>query len=82
MFILTFQKHYADVCMKFQKYQRPVDFDPKLSHVKRELSDIEEKIHFMEVKNEDPAQVQRHLDQCMVSRKFYICLSHNSILLG
>ena len=51
---------------KFRKFQRPVDFEPKLTHVKRVLDEIEERIHLIELRSEDPDIIQGQLDQCMV----------------
>ena len=52
---------------KFRKFQRPVDFEPKLTHVKRVLDEIDERIHLIELCSEDPDVVQGQLDHCMVS---------------
>ena len=52
---------------KFRKFQRPVDFEPKLSHVKRMLDEIEERIHLIEIRSEDPDVMQAQLEHCMVS---------------
>ena len=60
------QKHYAEVMTKFRKFQRPVDFEPKLSHVKRQLDEIEERIHLIEIRSEDPEQISGQLEHCMV----------------
>ena len=65
-YFLSFQKHYAEVMAKFRKFQRPVDFEPKLTHVKRCLDEIDERVHLMDIRSEDPESVQRQLDTCMV----------------
>ncbi|XP_013413171.1 dystrophin isoform X2 [Lingula anatina] len=70
--ILILKKHYGEVQLKFMKFQRPVDFEPKLTHVKRALEEVQERIHLIELRSEDPEVVQTQLDQCM---KFYKCLS-------
>ena len=64
------QKHYTEVMAKFRKFQRPVDFEPKLTHVKRVLDEIEERIHLIELRSEDPDVIQGQLDQCMVGSIF------------
>lgn len=61
------QKHFAEVMMKFRKFQRPAEFEPKLSHVKRELDSIQERIHLLEVPSDDPQAIQERHDACMVS---------------
>ena len=51
---------------KFRKFQRPVDFEPKLTHVKRILDEIEERRHLIEIRNDDPEILHGQLDFCMV----------------
>ena len=52
---------------KFRKFQRPVDFEPKLTHVKRILDEIDERMHLIEVRGDDPETLQSQLETCMVS---------------
>ena len=52
---------------KFVKFQRPADFDDKLSHVRRLLDEIEEQMHYLDMTSADPDRIQLQLDQCMVS---------------
>ncbi|KAK2181696.1 hypothetical protein NP493_384g04000 [Ridgeia piscesae] len=65
------RKHYTEVMAKFRKFQRPVDFEPKLTHVKRVLDEIEERIHLIELRSEDPDIIQGQLDQCMAIQRFH-----------
>ena len=65
--LTVLQKHLGEVMAKFRKFQRPVDFEPKLTHVKRVLDEIDERIHLIELCSEDPDVVQGQLDHCMVS---------------
>jgi len=51
---------------KFNKFQRPVDFEPKLSHVKRVMEGIQEQIHVFDVSGENSTEIQKQLDQCVV----------------
>ena len=51
----------------FKRFQRPVDFEPKMSHVKRELDEIADRIHLIDLHTEDPETIQSQLDNCMVS---------------
>ena len=60
------KKHYGDVSVKFRKFQRPADFEPKFSRVKRDLDHIGEHIHLVEVRSEDPVDLQEKLDICVV----------------
>ena len=61
---------------KFNKFQRPTDFDPKLGLVKRELSNIEERLHLLEIRSDDPESLQSTHDHCMVS--FILLLDNNN----
>ncbi|XP_025099293.1 dystrophin-like isoform X3 [Pomacea canaliculata] len=63
--IQLLKKHFAEVMMKFRKFQRPAEFEPKLSHVKRELDSIQERIHLLEVPSDDPQAIQERHDACM-----------------
>lgn len=60
--------------LKFQKFQRPGDFEPKMSHVKRELGSIEEQIHLLELHSEDPEVIQGQLETCIVSYLIFFLL--------
>ncbi|XP_070191463.1 dystrophin-like isoform X2 [Littorina saxatilis] len=59
------KKHFAEVVVKFSKFQRPAEFEPKLSHVKRELDNIQERIHLLEVPSADPVAIQERHEACM-----------------
>lgn len=61
------KKHYTEVSIKFRKFQRPADFEPKFSRVKRELDSIGEQIHLVEIGSEDPGTLQEKLDISVVS---------------
>ena len=63
---MLFQKHYLEVMAKFRKFQRPVDFEPKLTHIKRILDEIEERLHLTEIRSDEPENLQEQLDTCMV----------------
>ncbi|XP_052832324.1 dystrophin isoform X2 [Octopus bimaculoides] len=64
--------HFDEVNIKFLKFQCPYDFEPKLNHVKRELSSIEGRIHLLDLHSEEPEIIQGQLDQCI---KFYKTMS-------
>ena len=53
--------------VKFNKFQRPTEFEPKLGLVKRELSNIEERLHLLDIRTDDPEALQNTHDHCMVS---------------
>ena len=40
--------------------------------MKRTLDEVEERIHLIELRSEDPEVVQTQLDQCMVSNNYII----------
>uniref|UniRef100_A0A8W8JFQ6 Dystrophin n=1 Tax=Magallana gigas TaxID=29159 RepID=A0A8W8JFQ6_MAGGI len=66
------KKHYTEVSVKFRKFQRPADFEPKFSRVKRDLDHIGEQIHLVEISSEDPEFLQEKLEICV---KFYRTMS-------
>ncbi|KAK6187729.1 hypothetical protein SNE40_005688 [Patella caerulea] len=66
------KKHFTEVSKKFCKYQRPTDFDPKLSHVKREMDSIQDRSHMFEVPSCNPVDIVERHEQCM---KFYTAMS-------
>ena len=70
--IVILRKHYAEVNTKFDKFQRPVDFEPKLTHVKRVLGEIAERVLMIELRSWDSEEVQGQLEQCL---KFYKTMS-------
>ena len=72
MFIY-FQKHLAELNVKFGKFQRPADFEPKQSHVKRELDNIQERIYLLEIRSDDLETLQQKHETCMVGFS-YNCL--------
>ena len=61
------QRHFAEVSTKYIKFQRPVDFDTKLTHVKRLLDDIDQRIHLVDLTSVDLDSVDSKLEQCTVS---------------
>ncbi|CAL1537370.1 unnamed protein product [Lymnaea stagnalis] len=66
------KKHFAEVMVKFHKFQRPADFEPKMTHVWRELGAIQGTVHLLEVPSDDTEAIQERHDNCM---KFYKTMS-------
>ncbi|XP_052240299.1 dystrophin-like isoform X2 [Dreissena polymorpha] len=66
------KRSMADLNVKFQKFQRPADFEPKQNHVKRELNNIQERMYMLEIHADDLDLLQAKHDQCM---KFYTTMS-------
>ena len=64
---LFLQKHLADVTQKFVKWQRPVDFEPKMQNVKRSLDEIKDRLYLIELRSDDQQTIKDQLDHCMVS---------------
>ena len=64
------QKHYAEVVAKFVKFQRPADFDVKMTNVRRLLDEIEERLTCLEITSSEPDDIQNQLDHCMVGKVF------------
>jgi len=73
MIFVILQKHFNEVSTKFSKFQRPADFDTKMTHVKRVLDDIDQRLHLIELTSSDLESVQNKLDQCTVSLNL-LCL--------
>ncbi|KAK3712445.1 hypothetical protein RRG08_002775 [Elysia crispata] len=66
------KKHFAEVLVKFRKFQRPADFEPKMTHVWRELGHIQGTVHLVEVPSDDLQLIQQRHENCM---KFYKTMS-------
>uniref|UniRef100_A0A2C9KMX3 Dystrophin n=1 Tax=Biomphalaria glabrata TaxID=6526 RepID=A0A2C9KMX3_BIOGL len=66
------KKHFEEVMVKFCKFQRPADFEPKMTHVWRELGAIQGTVHLLEVPSDDQESIQERHDNCM---KFYKTMS-------
>lgn len=59
---------------KFVKFQRPVDFDTKLSYVKRLLDDVDQRIHLVDLTSIDLNSVETKFEHCTVSNGTYFIL--------
>ncbi|XP_012946043.2 dystrophin [Aplysia californica] len=66
------KKHFAEVMVKFRKFQRPAEFEPKMTHVWRELGAIQGTVHLLEVPSDEPEAIQERHENCM---KFYRTMS-------
>ena len=69
--ILLLKRHFAEVSAKFRKFQRPMDFESKMTYIKRILDEIERQF-LVEMGSHDPEVIQQQLSQCM---KFYKTMS-------
>ncbi|XP_078699235.1 dystrophin-like isoform X12 [Branchiostoma floridae x Branchiostoma belcheri] len=59
------QKRMVEIKAKFRKYQKPADFDPKMSRVRDILNNVEKELGVLELKHHEPEMVQGQLDICM-----------------
>ncbi|XP_055889039.1 dystrophin-like isoform X6 [Biomphalaria glabrata] len=62
------KKHFEEVMVKFCKFQRPADFEPKMTHVWRELGAIQGTVHLLEVPSDDQESIQERHDNCMIKK--------------
>jgi len=51
---------------KYVKFQRPVDFDTKLTYVKRLLDDVDQRMHLVDLTSVDVDSVDAKLEHCVV----------------
>ena len=68
-YFLFLQRHFAEVSTKFVKFQRPVDFDTKLTHVKRLLDDVDQRIHLVDIMSVNLDSADSKLEHCTVSNR-------------
>ena len=66
------KKNWSDLGHKLKKFQKPADFDQKLSKVRKSLDDIEQALYMIDVHTEDSDTIHLQLEHCM---KFYKSLS-------
>ena len=58
--------------VKFKKFQRPSDFEPKMAKVKNVLEQVAKCVHLIELNSYEPEIIQGYMEQCM---KLYKMLS-------
>lgn len=66
------KKNWSELNHKFKKFQKPADFDQKLSKIQKMLEDIEQALYTIRVNSEDADTIHLQLEHCM---KFYKTLS-------
>lgn len=59
-----------------------MDFETKLTHTKRVLDEIDERLHLIEMTSDDPEMVQNQLDQCSVVPYSLSIVFFNKQILG
>ncbi|KAL1021783.1 hypothetical protein UPYG_G00017880 [Umbra pygmaea] len=66
------QKKLQDVYVKFRLFQKPANFDQRLSDCERVLLEVKAQLAVLDIRSVDQEVVQSQLEQCM---KFYKSLS-------
>lgn len=66
------QRSWTDLQHKLRKFQKPADFDQKLNKVRKQLDEIEQVLHMIDINCEDSDTIHMQLEHCM---KFYKTLS-------
>ena len=49
------------------KFERPVDFEPKMLHLKQVLEEVKQQEHFMDLRTDDVDDLKNCQEHCMVS---------------
>jgi hypothetical protein len=52
---------------KFRQFQRPSDFEPKYVRMRQILHDVEQNLHTLEIRSDEPDVVHSQLEHCLVS---------------
>ena len=65
-FNFSFQKHFADVSRRLCKFERPLEFESKMRHVKQILEEVQQQEHFMDLRSDEPEDLQTCHQHCMV----------------
>ncbi|XP_077976931.1 dystrophin-like isoform X2 [Glandiceps talaboti] len=66
------KKRMEELQLKFRKFQKPADFEPKMAHVKSVLDSVENGVNVIALRNGESEVIQSQLDACM---GFYKSLS-------
>ncbi len=61
------RRSWTDLETKFRKFQKPADFDQKLSKVRKQLDDIEQVIYMIDLNSDDSDTIHLQLEHCMVN---------------
>jgi dystrophin len=70
--LTVLRKSWSELSHKFKKFQKPADFDQKLSKLRKQLDDIEQAVYTIDVSSDDVDTIHLQLEHCM---KFYKTLS-------
>jgi hypothetical protein len=63
----SFKNQFLQLQTKFRHFQKPSDFEPKYAKMRQVLNDIEQNIHLLEVRSDDPDIIHNQLENCLVS---------------
>ena len=61
------QNQFSQLQVKFRRFQKPSDFEPKHAKMRQILNDVEQSIHQLEIRSDDPDIVHSQLENCLVS---------------
>jgi hypothetical protein len=65
--IFFFKNQFSQLQTKFRHFQKPSDFEPKHAKMRQILNDIEQNIHSLEIRSDDPDVIHNQLENCLVS---------------
>ncbi len=64
---MIFKNQSLQLQTKFRHFQKPSDFEPKYVKMHQILHDIEQNIHILEIRSDDPDVIHNQLENCLVS---------------
>ncbi|KAI0987213.1 hypothetical protein GJ496_006771 [Pomphorhynchus laevis] len=63
--VVCLRKRYNELHQKYRQCQIPSDFEPNLERCRRVVHEVEQNIHAVDIKSDDPDIIQMQLDSCM-----------------
>jgi len=70
--LILLRNQFLQLQTKFRHFQKPSDFEPKHIKMRQILNDIEQNIHLLEIRSDDPDVIHNQLENCL---KLYKTLS-------
>jgi hypothetical protein len=62
-----FKNQFTLLQNKFRQFQKPSDFEPKYNKMCQILHDVEQNMHTLEIRSDDPDVIHSQLEHCLVS---------------
>ncbi|CAF0755155.1 unnamed protein product, partial [Didymodactylos carnosus] len=59
------KSQFLNLQTKFRHFQKPSDFEPKYARMRQILQDVEQNMHILDVRTDDPDVIHNQLDQCV-----------------